>query len=429
MRPTRHARPAHVPALAPSLVLGLPLLWLGACGDPGLDASIDEPGVLEQELRWQPSDPLPGLTEAQHQLFLLGRAEFEREMLPRDGLGPVFTERSCAACHLLGGLGGADALRDRNHLVRRFATLTAGAYDPLAALGGDVMQTRSLRGIQPGCDVAPEVVPPQATILALRNPLPVFGDGLIDAIPDATILAGAGPKGDGVNGRPNLDAMGRPGRFGWKAQQNTLLSFSAGAANTAMGLTTPLSPNEQLPQGQPIPAGCTNADVGAQTPNDASGAILFSITAWQALLAPVEPRHRSFEARYGEQVFDDLGCAKCHVPVLRTGSYALPLRDGGTLPVDALSNKPARLYSGLLLHDMGPGLDEQVVMRQARGSEFRTAPLWGLRLRERFLHDGRATSVHQAISLHGGTATTIRNRYLRTSEWNRRALLAFLRTL
>jgi CxxC motif-containing protein (DUF1111 family) len=374
-------------------------------------------------------DPLPGLTPDQRKLFFLGEAEFVREMLPRDGLGPVFIERACVTCHALGGIGGADPGVDPNHFVRRFATFTMGAYDPLAALGGDVLQTRSIAPLQPFCNVAPEVVPPQATIVARRNPLQVFGTGLIDAIPDAAILAGAVDRGDGVRGRPNLDPNGRPGRFGWKAQGNTLLAFSAVAANGTMGMTTPQQPNEPRPQGQDIPPGCTNADVGATSPNDATGAFIVNTTAWQALLAPPTPLPLDHETARGKRLFLDIGCAKCHTPELRTGNYSVQLVNGTTVPVEALSNKTAALYSDLLLHDMGPGLDEKIVMRQAQGSEFRTAPLWGLRVRRRLLHDGRATTVHEAIVAHGGQAQIIRNRYLALRDWDQLALRRFLRSL
>ncbi len=377
----------------------------------------------------KPGDPLPGLTPEQQALFQLGRADFVHRFLPREGLGPVYIEDSCVNCHALGGVGGADSLADPNHLVERFATLTAGKYDPLARLGGDVLQTRSIAGEQPFCNVPPETVPPEATIVALRNPLQIFGAGLIDAITDATITGGAGPKGDGVNGRPNLDAMGRPGRFGWKAQGRTLEAFTATAANGTMGLTTPLLPNEPLPQGNPIPPGCTAADVGYTMPNDVTGAILKNTTAWEALLSPTIMKKRNPEAEHGKQVFGDLGCDKCHTPALTTGSYSLQLLNGTLLPVAALSHQTAALYSDLLIHDMGPDLDEQVTMGQATGTEFRTAPLWGLHLRKNFLHDGRADNVSDAIEWHGGQALIIRQRYQALSDGDRRDLLRFLRTL
>lgn len=422
----------HCKSSVPALLFAIGNLWLGACDGPLPDTSQapEAVGQLVSELhRPRLGDPLRGLTDDQRKLFELGEDEFERVLLPRDGLGPVYVERSCVACHALGATGGADPLRDPNHFVRRFGTLTMGRYDPLAALGGDVQQTRSITPIQPFCNVAPEVVPPQATVLSLRNPQPIFGDGLIDAITDATIVAGAVDKGDGVHGRPNLDPGGRPGRFGWKAQATTLVAFTAGAALGTLGLTTPLVTAEPLPQGNPIPAGCTNTDVGASTPNDASGAILFSITAWEALLAPPEAQPLDREAQKGQRLFHSVGCAKCHVSELTTGTYDLALRDGRTVRVDALSGKTARLYSDLLLHDMGPGLDEKVEMRQAKGSEFRTAPLWGLRHRVRYLHDGRADTLHEAIVAHGGEAQIIRARYQALRDPEQHALRDFLRSL
>ena len=134
-------------------------------------------------------------------------------------------------------------------------------------------------------------------------------------------------------------------------------------------------------------------------------------------------------AQRGRAVFERIGCAKCHTPELQTGSYNLALRGGGSVAVPQLSNQQVALYSDLLLHDMGPGLDEGVVMRQARGPEFRTAPLWGVSVRERFLHDGRADSVDQAIRLHGGEATIIRDRYAALRHDERGALLRFLKAL
>lgn len=422
-------------ALRSATVLALALSNLAVGCDQGVpvdDEDADSAHVAQatQALHGpRLGEPLPDLTPDQRKLFGLGGAEFVRDLLPRDGLGPVYIERACVSCHALGAVGGADAGTDPNHFVQRFATFTMGAYDPLAALGGDVLQTRSIAPLQPFCNVAPESVPPQATILARRNPLQTFGTGLIDAIPDATILAGAVDRGDGVHGRPNLDGSGRPGRFGWKAQGNTLLGFSAVAANGTQGLTTPQQPNEPRPQGQDIPAGCTNADVGATSPNDATSAFIINTTAWQAMLAPPTPLPLDHETARGKRLFVNIGCAKCHTPELRTGNYSIQLVNGTTVPIDALSNKTAALYSDLLLHDMGPGLDEKIVMRQAQGSEFRTAPLWGLRVRTRLLHDGRATTVHEAIAAHGGEARIIRNRYLALHDWDQRALRRFLRSL
>jgi CxxC motif-containing protein (DUF1111 family) len=397
----------------------------------GCGAEAPPTATAEAELRRiRPGDPFPGLGPVERALFTEGHRRFTSDLAIGEGLGPVYIERSCLSCHGLGGVGGADPGTDPNHFVQRFATLNAdGSYNNLAALGGDVLQTRTIAGRAPSCSVPAEVIPPEATLHAVRNPQPMFGIGLIAAIPDATILANAVDRGDGIHGRPNLAPNGRPGRFGWKAQTEDLALFNAIAANGTMGLTSPLSAAEQRPQGQPLPAGCTEADLGVASPNDSGGAIIQAITAWEVLLAPVATRPIQGAAARGQALFTEIGCAKCHLPEMATGAFELTLSDGSRLPIPAVSNTTAALYSDLLLHDMGPDLDEGVVMRQARGSEFRTAPLWGLSLRERFLHDGRATSIHQAIAAHGGEAAVVRDRYLALPRHDRRAIRKFLRRI
>src|SRR5207249_4032470 len=194
---------------------------------------------------------------------------------------------------------------------------------------------------------------------------PLFGAGLIEAIPEATILQNADP-GDGISGRPNrvsnpdtgqTDALGR---FGWKAQVATLHQFAGDAYLNEMGITNPSFPHENLPQGQPIPPGC---DTVADPEDNGDGVIAFE--NFMKFLAPAPPRTGTVTV---PQVFSDLGCAKCHVPTMMTGPN----------PVAALSNQPVNLFSDLLLHAMGAGLADGIEQGSAKGDEFRTAPLWGL---------------------------------------------------
>ena len=380
----------------------------------------------------EPGDPLPALRTEQQALFNAGGIVFAHEFVASEGLGPVYIERSCVSCHAQGGIGGSDSLDDSNHFVQRFFTLGIdGTYNPLESLGGDILQTKSIAGLQPGCGVLPESIPALATITSKRNPQALFGSGLIEAIPDATILGGAVDQGDGVKGRANLDDSGRrPGRFGWKAQGVSLVPFIAKVFRDIMGITTPWSPIENMAQGQPVLPGCSDADVGAPTPNDPDGSFVYSVSAWVALLAPPQPKNMDSEATRGEHVFISVGCNKCHTPTMLTGDYNLPLAGNPAMHIEALSNKPVALYSDLLLHDMGPDLDDQVRVRLAKGRDFRTAPLWGLQLRIRFLHDGRARSPDEAIRMHGGEAQIIRDRYyVVLAEDDRKAVLKFLSRL
>lgn len=409
-------------------------LWLGVAFSAGTTViscgTSEDESVSETHSTITPGAPFPNLPAEQRVLFGRGARAFRQVMTPADGLGPVFISDSCESCHALGGLGGADDLLDANHFVERFGTINPdGTYNNLASLGGDVLQTRSIAGMGTGCEVAAESVPGVATVHALRNPLPMFGIGLLAAIPDAAILAHAIDKGDGVHGRPNFAPSGRPGRFGWKAQGDTLAGFNANAANGTMGFTTLQSPNEPAPQGLTMPAGCDNISLGAPTPNDPTGLFIQDITVWALLLAPPATLPHDQTALDGKALFTAIGCEKCHVSSMRTDDFSFTLVDGTEMPLEAISRRYVPSFSDLLLHDMGPEMDEGVTMRQARGSEFRTAPLWGLRLRTRFLHDGRASTYDEAILAHGGEGSIIRDRYFSLQEEDKAKIRAFLSRL
>lgn len=442
-----------------AMLLGLDASGCGEGLDPAAPGASEIGSTAQALSRTRLGDPLPGLTAAQRAIFFEGERLFLRRLSVQEGLGPVFIEESCAACHGLGGPGGADRLKDANHFVTRFAIADKLAspptYDNMARLGGDVRQTRSIAGRGTGCEVAPEVVPSlpafaeAANNVSRRNPQQIFGAGLIDAIPDSVILGRqrTTPDADGVLGRANLSASGRPGRFGWKAQNADLLTFTAAAANGTMGFSTSVLPNEQRPQGVDAATlpGCSNAALSASSPNDADDHFLFHVTAWEALLAPPEPAHQHDgrcahdEERGGAQVFQRVGCATCHTPetqIPADRNYRLVL-GRHSLDVPQLNGARLALYSDLLVHTMGaPGsaADEGVIAgavvdNRALGNQFRTAPLWGLSHRVRFLHDGRADSVAEAIRLHDGEARASRDRYLALPRRAQHELLRFLDSL
>ncbi|HYR30699.1 MAG TPA: di-heme oxidoredictase family protein, partial [Gemmatimonadales bacterium] len=261
-----------------------------------------------------------------------------------------------------------------------------------------------------------EPFPPSATARALRTSPVVFGRGLLDFVPDSVILAYADPDDknhDGVRGRPNRFVDGRIGRFGRKAFVPTLREFNAGAFVAEMGVTDPAQPTEENIGGKPIPAG---VDVAAD-PELTQEA--FNVTDdFVRFLAPPTPLKVGKEGRRGRQLFSQLGCAACHVPTLRTGPRGMP----------AFRNREVAAYTDLLLHDMGPDLAD-ICLGQAGPADFRTEPLLDLRGAEHFLHDGRATTLEQAIELHGGEGSGARDRFKGLSATDRAAVVAFLKSL
>lgn len=358
--------------------------------------------------------PLPGLTQQEIQQFNNGKNLFLRNARPQDGLGPVFNGVACAECHHAGAPGGGSADLGVSR-VTRIGAIVNGAYSDLTEVGGPLIQSRSLRELIPNYPVPGEVVPQQAQFVAHRITQPLFGDGLIEAIPDATIIKlSQTPQPDGIQGVPGMVFNPETGnieigKFGWKAQISTLHWFTSDASVNEIGITDPLFPNENLPQGHSIPPG---ADSVAD-PEDRGGGI-DAMTSFMRFLAP-PPRAPGINIR-GSRLFGSLHCASCHTPSLQTGQSTS----------QALSNKVVQLYSDLLLHHMGASLADNIQQGSATGDQFRTAPLWGLLRRPFWMHDGRANTVDAAIRAHGGEAALSESRYANLSPADRRDLLDFL---
>jgi CxxC motif-containing protein (DUF1111 family) len=395
-------------ALAAALLLSLPAISSGQGAPPAPPAP--PPGRL--------GGPLPALSATQRAAFADGFNAFRQRENAESGLGPIFNDFSCIACHGAPAPGGGS-----RRTVTLFGRASTEGFDPLVHLGGPLLQDRALRP-----DLR-ERIPAEANLTARRLSTPLFGAGLIEAIPDAALRAAAAMpnKPDGVRGRAALVrdlATGeeRVGRFGWKARHATLLAFNAEAYVNELGVTNRFFRADQAPNGDL--ARLDRADRVLDPEDEADPrtglADLDRVSAYLRLLAP-PPRSASAttaSARAGEGVFASLGCVACHTPELRTGPSSIP----------ALSNQRVPLYSDLLLHDMG-SLGDGFPEGAAGPREMRTAPLWGLGLRDAYLHDGRATTLDAAIRAHDGEAAPARARYERLAAPAREQLLAFLRSL
>jgi CxxC motif-containing protein (DUF1111 family) len=357
-------------------------------------------------------DPLTGLNASQTAFFTEGREEFQAVETAEGGLGPVFNGASCVECHSAGGVGGASDVT-----VTRYGRQANGRFDPLTSQGGSLLHAKA---------IAPEIlerVPAQANVVARRVATPLFGAGLIEAIDDNTIALGALlPRPDGVRGRVArvtdvVSGKSRVGRFGWKAQQASLLAFAGDAYLNEMGITSRFFPKENAPSGNAALLALYDKvpDIeDAVDPVTGRGDI-DAAADFMRYLAPPPPLRTTASTLAGSALFAAVQCTACHTPVMFTGWQ----------PVAALSFKPVALYSDLLLHDMG-SLGDGIEQAAAGTREMRTAPLWGLRARTSFLHDGRARSVDAAIRAHEGQGAPSRNRYQALPAQQRQQLLDFL---
>ena len=364
----------------------------------------------------QPGNPLPGIVSAEFELFRIGLDDFIEVEDAGEGLGPAFNGLGCAQCHATPAIGGVSP-------VAEFRAGRLDAAGNFSVLGGDTLYHLFALPNQE-CQPA---IPPDANVIARRIPIPLFGAGLVEAIPDDAIRALADPddgNGDGVSGRAAVVvdvATGgeRIGRFGWKAQHATLLAFGADAYRNEMGITNDLFPTETAAGIAPETLAVCDA---VPDPEDRREPLtgLRGIDAFEAFmkfLAPVERVPAGAAAVRGEAVFASVGCAACHVPVLMTGRNANPVFD----------RRPVPLYSDLLLHDVATG--DGIAQGAAQPNEIRTPALWGLRFRRPLLHDGDAATPEAAVLRHGNEAADAASRFAELPPDDRAALLAFLDSL
>lgn len=361
-------------------------------------------------------EPLSGLTKQQRNRFLAGKAAFEDNRTKAEGRGPVFNGRdgfntvSCVTCHadpVAGGASEADQVR--------FGRVVDGRFDPMTEFGGSHLQSRGLAGL------GGEAVPPEATIVSPRRTTPLFGLGLVDAVPDDTFLAIA--EHQRLNtpetaGRPNMvrdlvNGGWAVGKFGWKAHIPSLLQFAGDASLNEMGITSPLFPEENCPGGD-----CSLLSFDEVPDPEIGDRELYDLAIFMTLLAPPPRGPITSQVRAGENVFRQVGCADCHLPDLMTGPNAIA----------ALDRKAFHPYSDFLIHDMGE-LGENIRLGQARRREMRTAPLWGVRSQFELLHDRRAGDLEGAILEHRGQGQGARDRFEALNANQKNQLLAFLNSL
>jgi CxxC motif-containing protein (DUF1111 family) len=368
--------------------------------------------------RPKPGDPLAGLTAAEFAEFRLGLEDFLEVEESGEGLGPAYNGTSCAVCHNVPAVGGMGVIAE----LRAARVNEQGEFLPLDESGETLFQLFSVPGH--GCQAG---IPETANVFARRIPIPVFGAGLVEAIPDEALLTRDDPQdrdNDGISGRAArivdlATNTKRIGRFGWKAQHASLLAFSADAYRNEMGITNDLFPKE-LAVG--VPADRMKACDPFPDPEDIPDPRtrrrgIDNFTSFMRFLAAVERLPVDAEIAAGEQVFAQTGCAACHVPSFTTGPSENPLFD----------RKVVALFSDLLLHDIGTG--DGIKQAEATPAEIRTPALWGLRVRRMLLHDGSAATIEQAIKRHANEAEAARKQFEILGDADRAALIRFLKSL
>ncbi|WP_456424643.1 di-heme oxidoredictase family protein [Rhodocaloribacter sp.] len=373
------------------------------------------------------AEPMEGLTSSQRATHVAGDESFARVFGVEDGLGPVFVAASCEGCHAGDGKGHPLTT------LTRFGRYVDGVWDPMRASGGPQLQHRAVPGY------TPETLPASATGVTRLMPPAITGLGLLEAVEDDALLAFADPDdadGDGISGVPNWilppDYLGEMsgriqkdgryiGRFGKKAGAINLLHQIVTAYREDMGITSDFAPEEIFNVAEGPFTGDDVPDPEV-SPDEVRNVVFYVRT----LKAPPRRDAEAPDVQAGEALFEAVGCAACHRPTLRTGPS----------DVAALHNRVIHPYTDLLLHDMGPDLDDGYTEGTASTAEWRTAPLWGLGLardsqggRPFFLHDGRAESLEEAIRFHGGEAAPSRDAFFRLSPEEQGQVIQFLNSL
>jgi CxxC motif-containing protein (DUF1111 family) len=356
-----------------------------------------------------------------------------------DGLGPYFNANACSACHAVDGRVAplADSGATTPAVLFRVGN-AAGQEHPVL---GAQLQHQATQGLAEGVvtwarDSATGLLRYVVSLfdgstsmegyqIGARISPQLVGMGLLDLVPESQLLEYADAddrNGDGVSGRPHWvveEGVSRIGRFGWKAINATLRTQNAGAMHQDMGLTSPVNPQESCTATQSV---CTTAASGGSP--EVSEESLMAVVDFMTVLA-VPERRVSDQAVFnlGARLFNATGCTACHRPTLTTGTHPR---------FPSLNHQTLYAYTDLLLHDMGESLSDGVKEKDATAREWRTPPLWGLGIVEqkagaRFLHDGRAATLREAIEWHGGEAQSARDRFGALSENDKTTLLQFLR--
>jgi CxxC motif-containing protein (DUF1111 family) len=403
--------------------------------------------------------PVPGLSREDRRAFSVGNALFRDNWVVapasaegRDGLGPMFSASSCSACHAEDGRGMppyGDPLPSAGWIV----LVSPQAEDGLAhPTYGRQVQDRAIPGVRPEAAIRlePERRPGEyadgtpfelerwrirledlgygelgPVRLSLRVGPQLIGGGLLEGVDDATIVSLEDPEdrnGDGISGRAHRVGA-RIGRFGWKASLATLEDQVQSAFHEDMGITSPLFPAESL---TPLQAMAVREPSGGAPEIDAAkvGRVAHYC---RSLAVPAQRRAGTgSEVERGRELFSRIGCTSCHVAQLHTGNAS---------PIPSLRGVTFHPYTDLLLHDMGEGLADGRRDGDATGREWRTPPLWGIGLvpavngHSRYLHDGRARSLEEAVLWHGGEAQRARDAFTALDRSQRLALIAFLSSL
>jgi len=436
-------------------------------GSPPAEALSGGATTVFDDTRNAFSLPARNLREDHRPSFFVGNSFFNQNWViapastaGRDGLGPLFNARSCSACHFKDGRSRPpEPGEPMSTMLLRISVPGAGEHgapkpDPVY---GDQIQGQSIPGVPREADVFVDYTERAGAFAdgeaySLRRPTyritglgfgalarqllvsprispGIIGLGLLEAVPEATLLRLADPgdaDSDGISGRPNVVWNVRTrlvaiGRFGWKAEQPSVAQQTAAAFVGDIGITSPLFPHENHSAQEPIP-------VRSQSPRafEVSEKIFRAVSLYARSLAVPAARTNSPGASQGRGIFSSLRCDSCHVAALETGpSPELP----------EFANQRIRPYTDLLLHDMGDALADERPAFVATGREWRTPPLWGLGLIRKvnghtfLLHDGRARNATEAILWHGGEAAAARERFRHLSKSDRVALLAFLDSL
>ncbi|MCI0487086.1 MAG: hypothetical protein L0229_10855 [Blastocatellia bacterium] len=363
----------------------------------------------------------------------LNQTEFEEAMeifaeveTVEDGVGPVFNEASCAACHIHPVVGAG------SHITE----LRAGHFNGSSFEDHPGDSLIHSRAIDP--DIQEHIFSGNE-VRTFRTSLSLLGDGFVEAIANSTLVAIAAAQpfqsGGRITGRvinvPVLEAGGnlRVGRFGWKAQHASLESFAADAYLNEMGITSPLQPTENTSNGTFVGFGSGFDQV--PDPEDDGEDVEGFAAFMRATKAP--PRNTALaataNAQIGEALFNAIGCAICHTPAIATAPPGTTINGGALTVHPALGNKIIRPYGDFLLHNVGTG--DGIVQNggQVTRNEMRTDPLWGIRTRNRFMHDGESLTFTDAILRHAGEATGVINNFRALSDTNKGRIITFLLTL